>query len=234
MIRPLLHLRRSLPCSDWWPALRNGLLVVGLFAAGLWTAQAYREPIEAALQTHAVVGVGVFLASTVVAVLLPMLSNLALVPLAVVAWGPAWTATLLLLGWLGGAMASFAVGRHAQGWLLSRAPSLRRHADIDRLIAPDHRIGSLMLLRMTFPVDILSYALGLFSRRTTARENAVSTVFGAAPFACVFAWFPTLDTAVQGGVFVASAGVFLVYARWVLRRRPPGSTAAPTDTRLDR
>jgi len=40
---------------------------------------------------------------------------------------------------------------------------------------------------MTFPVDVLSYALGLFSRSTTLAENMVSTAIGGAPFALLFA-----------------------------------------------
>lgn len=222
---PIQHLRRALPWADWWPAVRGGIGVVLLFGAGLWAADVYREPIEAALREHAVLGIVIFIATTVIAVLLPMLSNLALVPVAVLAWGPGWTAVMLLLGWLGGAMASFAVGRHARGWLLARAPWIQRHADIDRLVHPQHRLGSLVLLRMTFPVDVLSYALGLFSRRTTVLENALTTLIGAAPFAIVFAWFPTLDGATQATVFVASVGVFLVYARWVLRRGPAADPA---------
>lgn len=220
MQRSLQHLRRALRWADWWPALRGGLGVLLLFAAGLWAAKVWHGPIQAILQEHAVLGIVAFVASTVVAVLLPMLSNLALVPVAVLAWGPAWTAVLLLLGWLGGAMASFAVGRHARGWLLAHAPWIQRHADIDRLIHPQHRLGSLVLLRMTFPVDVLSYALGLFSRRTTAVENGLTTLIGAAPFALVFAWFPTLEGSAQAMVFGGSVLVFLLYARWVLRRGP--------------
>jgi len=70
---------------------------------------------------------------------------------------------------------------------------------------------------MTFPVDVLSYALGLFSRSTTLIENALSTALGAAPFALLFALLPTLSTPVQLVVFGGSALAFAVYALWVLR-----------------
>ena len=74
---------------------------------------------------------------------------------------------------------------------------------------------SLVLLRMTFPVDVLSYALGLFSRSTTAAEVALSTALGAAPFALLFALVPTLSTSAQAIVAVASAGAFALYVLWV-------------------
>ena len=133
------------------------------------------------------------------------------------AWGPWWTAVLLLSGWVAGAALSFALGRHARALILRHFPAVKRHGNIDRLIHPRHRLWSLVLLRMTFPVDVLSHSLGLFSRSTTLTENVVSTAVGAAPFAVLFALFPTLSATAQLVVFGASALVFVAYALWVLR-----------------
>ena len=124
---------------------------------------------------------------------------------------------LLLLGWVAGAALSFALGRHARALILRHFPSVNRHGNIDRLIHPRHRLWSLVLLRMTFPVDVLSYALGLFSRSTTLSENVVSTALGGAPFAVLFALLPTLSATAQLVVFGASTLVFIAYALWVLR-----------------
>ncbi len=101
---------------------------------------------------------------------------------------------------------------------LRHFPSAQRHADIDRLIHPRHRLLSLVLLRMTFPVDVLSYSLGLFSRTTTLAENVLSTMLGATPFALLFALLPTLSATTQVIIFAASALAFLAYANWVWRR----------------
>ena len=150
--------------------------------------------------------------------LLPLLTNLPLVPIAVLAWGPWWTAVMLLSGWVIGATLSFALGRHARGWILRHFPSVTRHGEIDRLIHPRHRMGSLIMLRMTFPVDVLSYALGLFSPTTSVADVALSTTIGAAPFALLFAFVPTLSTPLQLVVFGASTAVFALYTAWLLRR----------------
>jgi membrane associated rhomboid family serine protease len=85
------------------------------------------------------------------------------------------------------------------------------------LIHPRHRIASLVMLRMTFPVDVLSYALGLFSPGTSMGDVALSTAIGAAPFALLFALFPSLSTTTQLVVFGASTAVFAIYAVWLLR-----------------
>lgn len=217
--------RHGLTWAELWPSVRAGLAVVLLFGAGIWLARDFATPMREALSTHAGLGMAVFFASAVVAVLLPMLSNLPLMPLAVLAWGPWWSAGLLLSGWVTGAMLAFALGRHARALILRHFPSVQRHAQIDRLILSRHRWWSLVLLRMTFPVDVLSYALGLFSARTTAVENAASTAIGAAPFALLFALFPTLSGTAQWSVLFASLLVFVLYVVWMLRRASNGTDA---------
>lgn len=215
---PPTPLRHTLTWAQLWPSVRTGLAVTALFAVAVLLARSYALPAQELLASHPVLGPVVFVATSALAVLLPLLTNLPLVPFAVLAWGPSWTAALLLGGWVLGATLSFALGRYASRWVLRHLPSAKRHADIDRLIDPDHRMLSLTLLRMTFPVDLLSYALGLFSRSTTMPECMLSTAIGAAPFAILFALFPTLSAMTQALVFAASAMVFTLYALWVLRR----------------
>jgi uncharacterized membrane protein YdjX (TVP38/TMEM64 family) len=224
---PSRPLHKALRWSEWWPSVRAGLGVVALFAAGLWLARLYAGPISEALAAHSMLGIALFFLSSAVAVLLPMLTNLPLVPLAVLAWGPGWTALILLLGWVVGAGLSFALGRHAQATILRHFPSVRRHAQIDRLIHPQHRQLSLIMLRMTFPVDVLSYALGLFSRRTTLLENITSTAMGGAPFAILFSWFPTLSGSAQWVVFGVSLLAFVLYTWWILRHPANGPDRNP-------
>lgn len=217
MPAPSPPLRRALTWSHWWPSVRAGLWVLALFVAGVALARWYAEPIEAALTAHGTAGVAIFVVTSAVAVLMPAMTNLPLVPLAVLAWGPWWTALLLLLGWSVGSALSFVLGRHARDLILRRFPAVQRHADIERLIHPRQRMASLVLLRMTFPVDVLSYALGLFSPRTTLVENTLATVIGAAPFALLFALAPVLPALAQLALLAGSALVFVAYLLWVLR-----------------
>jgi uncharacterized membrane protein YdjX (TVP38/TMEM64 family) len=217
MPAPSAPLRRALTWSQWWPSVRAGLWVLALFACGVAIARWYATPIEAALAAHGDAGVAIFVITSALAVLMPAMTNLPLVPLAVLAWGPWWTAALLLLGWTVGSALSFVLGRHARDLILRRFPSVQRHADIERLIHPRQRMASLVLLRMTFPVDVLSYALGLFSPRTTLAESTLATVIGAAPFALLFGLAPVLPPLAQLALFVGSALVFVAYLLWVLQ-----------------
>jgi hypothetical protein len=69
--------------------------------------------------------------------------------------------------------------------------------------------------------------VGLFSRKTTALENAVSTAIGTAPFALLFGFFPALPAGLQAAVFLASALAFAAYVLWVVRRHPRPQGDAP-------
>lgn len=211
-------MRGALTWREWWPSVRTGVWVVALFALALALVRTWQAPLRELLAAHAVAGAVLFVATSVTAVLMPVATNLPLVPLAVLAWGPWTTAAMLLAGWLAGAALSFTLGRQLRAAIVRRFPSVARHAQIDRLIDPRHRLRSLVLLRMTFPVDVLSYALGLFSPRTTLTDVVWSTALGAAPFALLFAWLPTLSPGAQVTVFVASTLAFAAYAWWMLER----------------
>lgn len=214
-------LRRTIHRTDLMASVRAGAAVVVLFALGMLAARHWGDTMAAVLPAHERLAMVLFVSTSVVAVLLPMASNLPLVPFAALAWGPWWTAGLLLGGWIVGATLSFVLGRRIGDVIVRRFPSVRRHADIDRLIHPRHRLLSLVMLRMTFPVDVLSYALGLFSRTTRTRDVALSTALGGAPFALLFAFVPVLPPASQAVVIVVSVLAFFTYAGWILRHPPP-------------
>ncbi len=223
----------ALTHRDLRPSLGALVWILLLFALAIVLARTYAAPIGAALTHHSRLGLLVFVGSTALAVVLPLFSNLPLVPFAVLLWGPAWTALLIVLGWVAGATLSFVIGRHLRPRVLRMFPKVARYAQIDDLIHPQHRVASLIVLRMTFPMDILSYVLGLFSHKTTLFENALSTAVGGVPFALLFGFFPALPGTLQALVLVASVLTFAVYARWVVRTRSESQRDNPHGERSD-
>jgi uncharacterized membrane protein YdjX (TVP38/TMEM64 family) len=218
------HLSRK----DLLPTAHSLAWVLLLFGLAIVLARLYAAPIGAALGEHSRVGVAIFFGTTALAVVLPLFSNLPLVPFAVLLWGPWWTALIIMGGWVAGAAISFELARRISPLLLRTFPKVARYARIDRLIHPHHHLLSLVFLRMTFPADILSYVLGLFSHKTTRFENALSTAIGGAPFAVLFAFFPALPLAQQALILAAATLVFAVYAVWVVRSHgaaPPAPAA---------
>jgi len=200
---------------DLLPSLSSLLGVLVLFLFALSLTRAFEPQIVSAVSDRGVLGLVIFFATTALAVVFPIFTNLPLIPLAVVLWGPWWTALVMFLGWIAGSTLSFALARHFSPAVAKAFPAVARYADIDRLILPSRPVLSLVLLRMTFPVDMLSYVLGLFSARATARQNLISTAVGVAPFALLFAFFPALPLSAQSALLGASALVFVVYMMWM-------------------
>ncbi len=212
------------------PSLPLGLWALLLFALGLWLAHRFAAPMLLWLEQWPTLSGLAFVLSAALAVLLPAASNLPLLPLAVAAWGWLPAAGLMLLGWTIGSVLAFGLGRRARPFVLRHWPSALVAADIERLVHPRQRLLSLVMLRMSFPVDVLSHALGLFGQRTTVLEVALSTAIGAAPFALLFALVPMMSPTMQILVLVLCGAGFVLYARWVLRRgvnprpgTPPGA-----------
>ena len=220
------HLSRK----DLLPTAHSLAWVLLLFGLAIVLSRLYAAPIGAVLGDHGRLGVAIFFAATALAVVVPLFSNLPLVPFAVLLWGPWWTALIIMCGWVAGAAISFDLARRASPLLLRTFPKVTRYARIDRLIHPRHHLLSLLILRMTFPADILSYVLGLFSHKTTRFENALSTAIGGAPFALLFAFFPALPLAQQALIMLAATLVFAVYAIWVVRSHRPAPLEPAPET----
>ena len=91
---PPASLRPSLTWAELLPAIRLGAWVVALFAMALVLARMYSAPIQDMLHAHPRLAILIFVTTSAVAVLMPVLSNLPLVPLAVLAWGPGGGSTL--------------------------------------------------------------------------------------------------------------------------------------------
>jgi uncharacterized membrane protein YdjX (TVP38/TMEM64 family) len=194
-----------------------GLLagISGILFVSAWFAHRYEVVITSYVTGHSLMSYAVFVVIAFIAVVIPIWSNLFLIPFGVVAWGPVLTTVLCVTGWWVGAVFSFALGRIFQASILRKYPLLYRYADIDAIIPSRHVFIGLVVLRMTFPVDVLSYALGIFSKKVTHTMNAVSTLVGIIPFALLFAYFSEVSRMYQVGIISITVGSFAAYYVYV-------------------
>lgn len=187
------------------------VLVVGLFCVAEILALLYSEEIAHTIQGHSKMSIVFFVLMAAVAVIIPVWSNIFLLPFGVIAWGAFITALLCILGWWIGSLISFAVARRYRELLIQKYPSLASHQFIDSLISNKHQSLSLIFLRMTIPVDVLSYALGLFSKKVSWKENAITTVLGITPFAFVFSYLGELSMNVEVIILLTTSLLFIMY-----------------------
>ena len=92
-------------------------------------------------------------------------------------------------------------------WSLQKFISIHKLEKIHKHIPQERMFWSVVLLRVMIPVDLLSYALGIFGVLGW-RKYTLATVVGISPFAFIFAYMGTLPVLYQ--LFSIPAGVLLI------------------------
>lgn len=151
------------------------------------------------------------------AMVVPFFTNIMLIPPAVLLWGPFVTFLLSVFGWWTGSMISFYLARIFKAGLLVSFPEFKKYDYVDKLISNKNIFYKLIFLKMTLPVDMLSYALGLFSSRVSFKLNSLSTLVGIIPFALILSYGSDM---LYKNVFLGSllfSFLFIIYVIYYLK-----------------
>jgi len=175
--------------------------------------------IETFVHTHAFLGGLLYIALLLASVVLLPFSSLPFLPLAANVFGIWVTAVLSILGWWIGCLIAFMIARLGRPYV-EKVTSL---ASIDRLekkIPPDISFVGIVLLRMVLPVDITSFALGLF-KNLSFTLYAVASLVGIIPFAFVWSYAGGevgKGQFVSAGLIVLGMSIVVVVVRRVWMR----------------
>lgn len=170
------------------PLLKPLLVTLAILALGVWLSLYIKEDVLQYSMVHPNMIIVVFTGLAALATVFPSFTNMMFIPLGVSMFGVFWAAILCILGWWLGSVVAFAIGRYYNEYLIRRFPSFKNYLYIDQMVGDKNMFWKLVLLRMTIPVDVLSYAMALFSKRVTYKMNAVTTLIGITPFAFLFAY----------------------------------------------
>ncbi len=167
-------------------SLALGILLIALIALGFWQQQWDLTAIEQAIERHSILGPALYVAFLAICVVLLPLSSLPLLPIATRLWGVPATAALSILGWWIGCLIAFQVARYGRHWL-EKITSLSAIDRIEKQIPADIGFFGIIIIRMILPVDITSYALGLF-KHLKFSTYALASLIGIIPFAFVWSY----------------------------------------------
>ncbi|MDD5083547.1 MAG: VTT domain-containing protein [Candidatus Moranbacteria bacterium] len=142
-----------------------------------------------------------YVAMTIIATVIAPVSSVPLIAAASGLWGWVMGALLSILGWFIGAAIAFELSRSYGRKRILESLNDQSKAALQRIIPQRYGFVGLILLRMSVPVDVLSYALGLFSS-VDRKTYYISTAIGIIPFAFVFAYFGMIDYRWQIAVFI--------------------------------
>jgi len=121
------------------------------------------------------------------AVVFMPLTVMPVIPLATGVFGPFVTAILSIMGWSLGASIAFLISRHLGRPILERWINLQKLDAIADTIPANTHFWFIVLLRLTLPVDLVSYALGL-AKSLSFTSYIGATVLGVTWFSFAFAY----------------------------------------------
>ena len=192
------------------PFRRHALIVLVLVALALllWGSVTAQEYFSAGLdytrtiiESRPVLSQVVFVGMAAVSSILLFFSSVALVPLAVNAWGPGYTLLLLMIGWFVGANLAYCIGR----WFGRRVTEYFVAADtLDRyghLMSSKLKISEVALLKLALPSEMPSFALGIV--RYPIAKLTIVLLASELPFALWAVYLSVALISEQRAVFVA-------------------------------
>lgn len=185
------------------------IIVVTFFILASMFAKNYENEIRTFVALDGVFGMVVYILITAIAIVIAPISTLPLIPIATNLWGWSVAGALSIVGWTIGAQIAFVLARHLGKPFIKKIISIEKLNSFEDRIPKSNLFWTVVFLRMTVPVDILSYALGLFSQMRSW-PYFWSTLIGITPFAFVFAYVGKLPVGFQIITFIEIAAVVVV------------------------
>ena len=141
-------------------------------------------------------GILIYLLITVFAIVVAPVSMMPLIPIASNLYGVFYAAIINIIGWTIGSFIVFFICRKYGKNLIKKFVSFEKLYEWESRIPKEKFFLTLILLRMSVPVDILSYALSLLTK-INFRTYALTTIIGVIPFSFVFSYLGTIPLVYQ-------------------------------------
>lgn len=195
----------------------SAIIVALLFLFATYVSTAYKPVIENFIGSYGVWGMLLYVATAIGATVIAPVSATPLIPVATALWGVVPSALLSITGWTIGSVIAFWLSRKYGYEKISRFVRLQKIQMYAEKLPKKNIFWSVVFMRIVLPVDMLSYALGLFSSMSL-RSYTVATIIGIAPFAFIFAYTAGLPLWVQG-VALSIIGVLLFLSYRQIRKQ---------------
>lgn len=181
--------------SEKTKAFFGFLIIIGLFVLSSYLVRTNIEFVENLIKNN-FLGMMVYILITIIAVVIAPISMMPLIPIASNLWGWFNAGLINLIGWTLGSFIVFFICRKYGVNLIKKFVSLKSINKFESKIPKENLFVDILLLRMIFPIDILSYILGLFSK-VNFKIYSTATIIGLIPLAFIFSYLGTVKTLYQ-------------------------------------
>lgn len=187
-------------------------LSVFLFFSALKGGESF-ELFRMSVQKNIFFGAVVFLALETVSIVIAPVTTIFLIPVAAGIFGAFLTAILSVLGWTAGSAIAFLLARRLGRPVLEKMVNPEKLEKYRNYVSVDAEFLTLIILRVILPVDVLSYAVGLFTVMRF-RKYLLATIIGITPFSFIYSFGG--DALIKGeylklAYVFTGAAIFLVF-----------------------
>jgi uncharacterized membrane protein YdjX (TVP38/TMEM64 family) len=154
-------------------------------------------------------GILIYLLIIIIAIVIAPISSIPLIPLVSNIWGWKLAAAISIIGWTLGSIIAFLLARKYGVKIVKRLIPLKQIYFIESKIPEGNLFFAVIFLRMIIPVDILSYALGLFTK-IKFWPYALATFIGVIPVTLILAYVGTINPLFQLIVFLIVGIIILI------------------------
>jgi uncharacterized membrane protein YdjX (TVP38/TMEM64 family) len=172
------------------------LLIAGFFVLASYFSQQNVEEVRVLILKGGAWSLVFYVLAGVIAIVVAPLTSIPLIPVVVQVWGVFLTSILTIISWTIGSLGAFWVARKFGAPIVSKIESIDKTKEIASRVPKEKMFWYLIFLRTTIPVDILSYALGLFTN-ISWRMFSLTTFIGIIPATFLFSYVGSLSLQLQ-------------------------------------
>lgn len=193
------------------------VIVIVLFLLAGYFAREYSETLKGLIKFQGPSGMLLYVLGAIVATVIAPLSFLPFLPVAVALWGSFAAAILSIIAWTTGAVIAFVLAQRYGHPLVHKIVNMEKIERFEKLIPPKNIFWSVVFMRIVLPVDLLSYALGLFTEMHFGLY-VLATFVGIMPFAFIFSYIVTVPIVFQIVAFVIGLIIMFLGYRHVKKK----------------
>lgn len=193
------------------------IIIIVLFVVAGYFSQVYLVSLTDLLGEYGVLGMLIYVLGATIATIIAPLTFLPILPVAVALWGSFTAAVLSIGAWSVGAAVAFLLARRYGQPLVRHFVGEKKMQYFSGILPDRHLFIAVVFLRIAVPVDLLSYALGLFAVMRFW-PYMVATVIGITPFAFVFSYLADFNIWFQIGALAVGAAVIAISFPYMKKR----------------
>ena len=186
--------------KEKFKAFLGALVIISIFILVSYLVKNNQEFVSSIIG-DGFAGILIYLLVVIIAIVVAPISMMPFVPIAANMWGWFNAALIHIVGWSLGSFIVFFISRKYGVPLIRKFVSLKKINEYEKKISKEELFWGMVVLRMITPVDILSYALSLFTK-VNFRTYALATIIGIIPFAFAFSYLGTVPFYYQIAGFV--------------------------------